>query len=106
MISPLAQRQILQTLAVETVRVAMEGSAQVQREQAQRQSFNAKLSDALMDVVDVAESDPLKLRDHGEAESGGAGEHGTGASADANEEDNPREPPPAGPAEPHVDLLA
>jgi hypothetical protein len=106
MISPLAQRQILQTLAVETVRVAMEGSAQVQREQAQRQSFNAKLADAMMDVVDVAESDPLKLREHSDGESGGPGGHGTGASADSGEEGEAAEKPPAGPAEPHVDLLA
>ncbi len=46
MISPLGQRQILQTAAVETVRQAMEGGFQVQREQARRQAFDAKLAEA------------------------------------------------------------
>jgi hypothetical protein len=103
MISPLGQRQILQTAAVETVRAAMEGGFQVQREQARRQAFDAKLAEAMLDVSDVAESDALKLTEHGPQDQGGDQEHGTGASGD---------PPPeteAGPAEgagPHLDLLA
>jgi hypothetical protein len=65
MISPLGQRQILQTAAVETVRQAMEGGFQVQREQARRQAFDAKLAEAMLDVSDVAETDVLKLTEQG-----------------------------------------
>lgn len=105
MISPLGQRQILQTLAVETVRAALEGGAQIQREQAQRQAFNAKLTEAMLDVVDVAESDPLKLAEHEEREQGHSDKHGTGASDEAIEEEATEKPQAEG-AEHHLDLLA
>lgn len=105
MISPLGQRQILQTLAVETVRAALEVGAQVQREQAQRQSFNAKLAETMLDVVDVAESDPLKLAEREEGEQGHSGKQGMGASEEATEEKDPENPRAEG-ADHHVDLLA
>ena len=105
MISPLGQRQILQTLAVETVRAALEVGAQVQREQAQRQSFNAKLTEAMLDVVDVAESDPLKLANREEGESGHTDKQGMGASDEQTEERDSENPRAEG-AEHHVDLLA
>jgi len=103
MISPLGQRQILQTAAVETVRQAMEGGFQVQREQARRQAFDAKLAEAGLDVVEVAETDELRLTEHGAQEQPQKHEHATGAS-----EDLPSEPEvtPAEGAEPHLDLLA
>jgi hypothetical protein len=103
MISPLGQRQILQTAAVETVRAAMEGGLQVQREQARRQAFDAKLAEAQLDVPEVMESDVLKLREHGPHDQGNRQKHGTGSS-DAF----PGEPEgsPADGAEPHLDLLA
>jgi hypothetical protein len=104
MISPLGQRQILQTLAVETAKAALEGGAQVQREQAQRQSFNARLSEAMLDVVDVAEADPLKLAEHGEQKEGKRSKHGTGASEGEGEEE-PENSRAEG-AEHHLDLLA
>lgn len=103
MISPLGQRQILQTAAVETVRLAMEGSTQVQREQARRQAFDAKLLEAMEDVPDVAAGDTLRLSDQGAAEQDSGGEHGTGASGDLPEEEAPL---PAEGAGPHLDLLA
>ena len=102
MISPLGQRQILQTAAVETVRQAMEGGFQVQREQARRQAFDAKLAEAMLDVADVAEADVLRLTDQGSQESGD--QHGTGATEDLPEEDVGGTP--AEGAEPHLDLLA
>ena len=103
MISPLGQRQILQTAAVETVRAALEGSLQVQREQARRQAFDAKLAEALLDVPEVMESDVLKLSEHGPQDQGDRQEHGTGSS-----DGLPGEPggSPAVGAEPHLDLLA
>lgn len=83
----------------------MEGGAQVQREQAQRQSFNAKLTEAMLDVVDVAETDPLKLAEHGEQKQGKREKHGTGASEEATQGDEV-EPAQAEGAEHHLDLLA
>jgi hypothetical protein len=104
MISPLGQRQILQTAAVETVRQAMEGGFQVQREQARRQAFDAKLADAMMDVADVAETDVLKLTEQGAQEQEARHGHGTGASGDLPVEET--DATPAEGAEPHLDLLA
>ena len=103
MISPLGQRQILQTAAVEAVRQAMEGGFQIQREQARRQAFDAKLAEAILDVVDVAETDGLMLTEHGHQGQPQKHEHATGAS-----EDLPFEPEAtqAEGAEPHLDLLA
>jgi hypothetical protein len=103
MISPLGQRQILQTAAVETARAAMEGGLQVQRELARRQAFDAKLADAMLDVPEVAESDGLRLSEHGSQDQGARQEHETGSS-----EDFPSETPstPAEGAGPHLDLLA
>jgi hypothetical protein len=103
MISPLGQRQILQTAAVETVRAAMEGGFQVQREQARRQAFDAKLAEAMLDVPGVSESDVLKLAERGAQDQGTRQEHGTGATEDLSEE---AEVTPAEGAGPHLDLLA
>ena len=103
MISPLGQRQILQTAAVETVRQAMEGGFQVQREQARRQSFDAKLAEAMVDVADVAATDVLKLSEHGSQEQGGGREHGAGATEDLPAELEDSQAEGAGP---HLDLLA
>jgi hypothetical protein len=103
MISPLGQRQILQTAAVETVRAAMEGGFQVQREQARRQAFDAKLADAMLDVSDVAETDGLKLTEHGPQDQGGKQGHSTGASGDLPPETEATQAEGAGP---HLDLLA
>ena len=104
MISPLGQRQILQTAAVETARQALEGSVLVQREQARRQHFDAKLVEAMHEVADVAESDAMRLTEHGANDHPGGQEHGTGAS----DEVPPGETAgtPAEGAGPHLDLVA
>jgi hypothetical protein len=104
MISPLGQRQILQTAAVETVRQAMEGGQQVQREQARRQAFDAKLAEAMEDVADVSETDALRLTGHGTQERKKGREHGTGATEDLPMELE-RKASAEG-AEPLLDLLA
>ncbi|MCE1205070.1 MAG: hypothetical protein LWW79_10750 [Holophagaceae bacterium] len=104
MISPLGQRQILQTAAVETVRQAMEGGFQVQRDQARRQAFDAKLAEALLDVSDVAEADVLKLTEQSTHEQKRGAGHGTGATEELPEEEG-RDTSAEG-AGPHVDLLA
>ena len=82
----------------------MEGGFQVQREQARRQAFDAKLAEAMLDVSDVAETDNLKLTEHGAPEQGEGREQGTGASEDLPEADS--EATPAEGAGPHLDLLA
>lgn len=81
----------------------MEGGFQVQREQARRQAFDAKLAEALLDVPEVMESDALKLSEHGPQDQGAREEHGTGSSDDLPEE---LKGSPAVGAEPHLDLLA
>jgi hypothetical protein len=104
MISPLGQRQILQTAAVETARLALEGGFQVQREQARRHAFDAKLAEALVEVPDVAESDVLKLTEHDARDPSGNQQHGTGASEEPSAGE--AEDTPADGARPHLDLLA
>ena len=105
MISPLGQRQILQTAAVETAKLALEGGVQAQREQARKTAFDAKLAEAMLDVPEISHSESMLLKEHGKEEQGSASKHGTGAS-----EDLPAEPgtevAPAAAAGPHVDLLA
>jgi hypothetical protein len=101
MITPLVQRQILQTASVEAARLAVDGHAQIQQEQARRQAFDARLAEAMTEVADVEQSDVLQLSDRegrGRQPQQGAG-HG---DADAPE----TEPDSAEGAGPHLDLLA
>jgi len=103
MISPLTQRQILQTASAETVRLAMEGHAQVQQAQARKQSFDAKLAEAMVDVADVEETDVLRL-----AEREGRGRqpgHGAGHPGDEEAPAGGSQDPAEG-AGSHLDLLA
>jgi len=81
----------------------MEGGFHVQREQARRQAFDAKLADAMLEVPEVAEADVLKLTEHRQQEEDARREHGTGASADLPGE---AEETPAEGAGPRLDLLA
>jgi len=104
MISPLGQRQILQTAAVETVRQAMEGGFQVQREQARRQAFDAKLAEAMHDVADVTKTDAMKLAEHGAQEQSERQQHGTGATEELPTEES--DGTSAEGARLHLDLLA
>jgi hypothetical protein len=104
MISPLGQRQIFQTVAVETVKLAMDGGFQVQQEQARRQAFDTKLAESLLDVPGVSETDVLKLTDHDAQDESGDHPHGTGSS-EVLPSDETDEVPADG-AWPHLDLLA
>jgi hypothetical protein len=104
MITPLGQRQILQTAAVETVKLAVEGAQQVQREQARKQAFDAKLVEAMLDVADVSESDAMKLTEHGAQDQPKEQQHGTGATEELPTEEDERIQ--AEGAWPHLDLLA
>ncbi|MDR3684956.1 MAG: hypothetical protein P4L11_14605 [Geothrix sp.] len=104
MISPLGQRQILQTASVETVKQAMEGGLLVQREQARRQAFSAKLAEAQVDVPDISESEALKLTHRDAQDSSGGHQHGTGSSEELPPDET--EGLPAEGARSHLDLLA
>lgn len=101
MITPLVQRQILQTASVEAARLAVEGHAQVQQEQARRQAFDARLAEAMSEVADVEQSDVLQLSDR--EGRGQQPQHGTG-HGDAEVPET--EPDSAEGAGPHLDLLA
>ncbi len=102
MITPLVQRQILQTAAVETVRLATEGAAQVQQEQSRKQAFDAKLAEARADVADVEEADVLRLTDHGHR---GGGRPAGGQAHDGHADEGQASDSAEG-AGPHLDLLA
>ena len=105
MISPLTQRQILQTASVEAARLAVDGQAQIQQEQARRQAFDAKLAEAMLDVADVEETDVLRLTEReGRGRQPG---HGAGADDDAAEHAEAlMSQESAEGAGPHLDLLA
>lgn len=81
----------------------MEGGFQVQREQARRQAFDAKLAEAMRDVPDIAETDAMVLAEHGPQDQESKQGHGTGASEDLPPETVAT---PAEGAGPHLDLLA
>ncbi len=101
MFTPLIQRQVLQTAAVEAVRASADGAALVQQEQARRQAFDAKLAEARAEVADVEATDVLRLTDReGKRQSSG---QGTGAGSGG---ESPEEPGSAGGAGPHLNLLA
>jgi len=104
MISPLGQRQIFQTVAVETVKQAMDGGFLVNQEQARRQAFDAKLVDASLDVPDISDTDALKLTKRDAEEQSGRHPHGTGTSEDLPTGDAGETQ--AEGARPHLDLLA
>jgi hypothetical protein len=104
MISPLGQRQILQTATVETVRQALEGGLQVQQEQARRQAFDAKLAEAKSEVPDISEADALKLTHRNGRDASRGHQSGTGSSEDLPPEAT--EGAQADGARSHLDLLA
>lgn len=102
MISPLTQRQILQTASVEAARWAVDGQAQIQQEQARKQAFDAKLAEAMTEVAEVEQSDVLQLTDRqgrGRQPGNGTGHEGHD-SAEGDLQDS------AEGAGPHLDLLA
>ncbi len=105
MISPLGQRQILQTAAVETAKLALEGGVQAQREQARKAAFDAKLAEALEDVPEISHSESMLLKGKSQEGQDSGAKHGTGASEDLPAEAG-TEITPAAAAGPHLDLLA
>jgi hypothetical protein len=101
MISPLTQRQTLQTATLETVRLATEGASQVQQEIARRQSLDAKQAEARAHVADVESTDAMRLRDRGSRGQAGRHDRGAGKEPESSETSDSAEG-----AGPHLDLLA
>ncbi len=95
MITPLTQRQVLQTAAMEAVRQALDGSQQVQREQARRHAVEVRQAEEADEVHDVAEVEALRLEERREQRRG---------HSEERPEDDPEEA--AEPAEKHLDFLA
>ncbi|MBI4911405.1 MAG: hypothetical protein HY823_01595 [Acidobacteria bacterium] len=103
MITPLALRQMFQTVAAESVRAAHEGNEQSQREVARRLLFDHRMAEDQSAVHLVAESQGLKL----EERQGGRGgsPRQPKERQEAGNEDSVDEAP-ADSAEKHLDLLA
>jgi hypothetical protein len=103
LITPIGQRQILQTAAAEAVRAAHEGSENVQREIARRQFLDQRLAEDQGAVHQVTSSENLRLEaDKKEQKPGnrGALKGEPGELADGDD------PGQAGPADSLLDFLA
>lgn len=104
MITPIAQRQVLQTAAAEAVRAAQEGGEQVQREAARKQLLDQRRAEDQGSVHQVSSAENLRLEENPRERRGGAQErHSTKAEPEGAE----AEPEgPAAAADSHLDLLA
>lgn len=104
MISPVAQRQIFQTAHVEATRLAHEVGGQLQREAVSRQAAEDRLTEGSAEVHQISHSDRIRTEERKQQrqQASGGGSHGEepeeGAEAEASGK--------AGPAGPHLDLLA
>lgn len=103
MITPLGQRQVLTTAALEAVRVAHQGAVQGQQVEAQRQAFVARQAEGLHEVPNVEESEAMRLDPEGRR-GGGMGQGDQGASHEEEREGG--EGQGAASAEGHLDFLA
>lgn len=95
MITPLTQRQLLTTAAMEAVRQALEGSQQVQREMARRHAVEVRQAEEADEIHDVAEVEALRLEERKEQRRGHSDERPEEAEEEAAE-----------PADKHLDFLA
>lgn len=103
MITPLGQRQILTTAALEAVRQGQEGAVQAQQFLAKRQASLDRMTEARDEVPQVEGSDELRLNPNNSPKGQGGGGGATEEEA-AEGESNPSEG--AAPAEGRLDLLA
>lgn len=103
MITPLAQRQMFQTINAEAVKAALEVSGQFQRELAQRKAVLDRMAEDQASVPSVSTAEELRTEERQE----GRREAGQGRG-EAGEEDGDREPggTRAKTADGHLDLLA
>lgn len=106
MINPLAQRQMHQTANIEAVRQAHEVSGQLQREAMKQRALEDSMAEEQGSVRGIPESEQLRLEER--KGRGGGHEEAPPESGEAapEEETPPASEDKAGPADPHLDLLA
>jgi hypothetical protein len=104
MITPLAQRQMFQTINAEAVKAALEVSGQFQRELAQKQAMIERLVEDQTSVPQIPRAEGLKIE---ERKGGKQGQEQEGQAKDQDEPDGTAQAgPEANPAETHMDFLA
>ena len=103
MITPLAQRQMFQTINAESVKAALEVSGQFQRELAQRQALLDRMAEDRASVPTIPKAEDLRTEERKGGKQG-EGERGQGGGEDREQagEDQAK----ANVADGHVDLLA
>lgn len=104
MITPLAQRQMFQTINAEAVKAALEVSGQFQRELAQRQAALDRMTEDQASVPVVPTAEELRTEErHGGRRERGHREHGDDWNDEAGDDLEGAE---AKTADGHLDLLA
>lgn len=103
MITPIGQRQILQTAVAEAVRAAHEGGEHVQREMSRRHILDRQLAEAQGAVHQITSSENLRLEENPKEQK--RGQRGPHPGGEPREDGSP-EPGPAGPADSTLDFLA
>jgi len=103
-ITPILQRQMLQTAALEAVRAAHEGNEEVQREIARRQFLDHRLAEDLSSVHQVATAENIRLEKNPQERK----RKEPGKELRGHQGEDAGEPPDeeAGSAESHVNILA
>ena len=103
MITPIGQRQILQTVVAEAVRAAHEGGEHVQREIVRRQIFDQLMAEDQGSVHQVSSTENLRLEENArEQKRGGRGR----PEESPRETDGEEAAGQAGPADSTLDFLA
>lgn len=103
MITPIGQRQILQTASAEAVRAAQEGGEHVQREITRRQILDQRLAEDQGSVHQVTSSENLRLEKDARERQRREREGKEGKPAPAPEGETESS---ASAAESHLDFLA
>lgn len=103
MITPIGQRQILQTAVAEAVRAAHEGGEHVQREMARRHLLDRQLAEDQGAVHQVTSTENLRLEENPREQK--HRQHGP-PSGEQREAGDGEEAGPAGPADSSLDFLA
>jgi hypothetical protein len=103
MITPLAQRQMFQTINAEAVRAALEVSGEFQRDLAQRQAVLERAAEDQASVPNVSKAEALRTE---ERKGGRRGDAQEGQDEGGAEGQEPEGQASAKSAEGHLDLLA
>jgi hypothetical protein len=103
MITPLAQRQMFQTINAEAVRAALEVSGQFQKELAQKQALLERMAEDNTAVPQIPKAEGLKIEERRQ----GRQEQGREGQAEEQEgQESPQAGTEANPADAHLDFLA